>query len=59
MFNQGKLHGYGVGIDTDHNGNVELFANRYEGYFKNGLHHGKGTLYYGNGTKFFEANIHF
>ena len=36
----------------DSSSDNKLLRNRYVGYWKNGLRHGKGTFYYSNGSKY-------
>jgi len=44
--------GFGTHIWLDSNGENKLLRNRYVGYWKLGLRHGKGTFYYSNGSKY-------
>lgn len=44
--------GFGTHIWLDSNGENKLLRNRYVGYWRKGLRHGKGTFYYSNGSKY-------
>lgn len=44
--------GFGTHIWLEANGDNKLLRNRYVGFWKQGLRHGKGTFYYSNGSKY-------
>jgi len=47
-----KQEGWGEHVWLEEKGDGKFLRNRYEGEWKNGLRHGIGVFYYGNGSKY-------